>query len=294
VSTKINFSVIVPTYNRAAQLAQCLQELVSQQLAAWEIIVVDDGSAQSVRAQLESQFPQVRWLEQANQGPAAARNRAARISTGDYLAFTDDDCLPDRQWLACLAEAAQRYPGAVLGGTTVVAEGAGIYDRVAQLVHHCVYQFYNANREQAFFLASNNLALPRSLFEELQGFDEGKFPYVSEDRDLCARVRSREIRLVWQASARVLHLPKLNLYRYCKMYFRYGRGAARYHQACAGRGAASHMVDGSFHLRAPGILWQGIREEKPLHQIPCLCLCILWQICNAAGFFWERMSPWTR
>ena len=284
----MKLSVIVPTYNRVESLAQCLAALHNQRRPAWEVIVVDDGSTQSVRAQLESRFPEVRWLQQSNRGPSAARNLAAQVSTGDYLVFTDDDCRPAPDWLVHLADAAQRYPGAVLGGSTQATEGAGIYDCVAQHIHNAVYQFYNFPPESAHFFASNNLALPRPLFERLGGFDEIEFAYVSEDRDLCDRIRQQQIQLVWEQRAVVFHHPRLHLVSYCKMFFRYGRGAARYHRARAQRGTGSLLSESGFHLKAPALLWRNLKHSPVPMLAPSLALCLLWQLSNTAGFFWEK------
>src|SRR3712207_1403127 len=93
------FSVIVPTYERPAQLAACLGALARLDCpaASFEVIVVDDGSAAAPGRRLDEfrDLLDVRLLTQANAGPAAARNRGASEARGSFLAFTDDDCAPD-------------------------------------------------------------------------------------------------------------------------------------------------------------------------------------------------------
>jgi glycosyltransferase involved in cell wall biosynthesis len=111
-----DFSIIVPTFNRPAELADCLQALALLEYPQhrFEIIVVDDGGALPA-APIISRFQpdlEIISLRQDRGGPAAARNAGARIGRGRYLAFTDDDCLPAPGWLSALARRQPRWrPG---------------------------------------------------------------------------------------------------------------------------------------------------------------------------------------
>lgn len=83
------FSVIIPTYDRPVMLTEAVASVLSQTLADWELIVVDDGSP--TRPELPED-PRIRMLSNAESlGPAASRNRGIEAATGQYLAFLDDD-----------------------------------------------------------------------------------------------------------------------------------------------------------------------------------------------------------
>ena len=84
-------SVIVPAYNAAATIAGTLDGVLGQNFQDFEIICVDDGSSDRTRPVVEGYAGRVRLVEQANSGPAAARNNGARNSSGEYLAFLDAD-----------------------------------------------------------------------------------------------------------------------------------------------------------------------------------------------------------
>ncbi|CAN0443923.1 unnamed protein product, partial [Phaeothamnion confervicola] len=93
----IEFSLIVPTYNRAPALELTLEHLTRVQYPAnrWEIVVIDDGSTDSTRELLgsfESRLP-LRWKTQTNAGAGAARNHAIREAEGLFALFVDDDVL---------------------------------------------------------------------------------------------------------------------------------------------------------------------------------------------------------
>src|SRR5947209_429690 len=85
------FSVVIPTYNRAAYLRQTLASVLTQECQDFEIIVVDDGSTDATPVVLESFGGKLRVFHQKNQGPGAARNLGASNAGGEYIAFLDSD-----------------------------------------------------------------------------------------------------------------------------------------------------------------------------------------------------------
>lgn len=85
-------SVIVPLYNKAAYVDRCLDSILSQSYADFELIVVNDGSTDgSERAVERRRDGRVRLTSQANAGPGEARNHGARLAKGPLLAFLDGD-----------------------------------------------------------------------------------------------------------------------------------------------------------------------------------------------------------
>ena len=87
-------SVIIPVYNVAAYLSQCLDSVLGQDHEDLEVIVIDDGSTDSSGAicdQYAAKDPRVRVIHQPNAGAAAAKNAGLRVATGDYLSFVDSD-----------------------------------------------------------------------------------------------------------------------------------------------------------------------------------------------------------
>ena len=87
-------SVIVPVYNVAQYLSQCVSSILSQDYGDLEVILIDDGSTDAsgeICDQYAAKDSRVRVIHQKNGGAAAAKNAGLRIASGDYLAFADSD-----------------------------------------------------------------------------------------------------------------------------------------------------------------------------------------------------------
>ncbi len=87
------FSVVIPVYNRADLIGQTIDSILAQEFTDFEIIAVDDGSADATLQILSQYGTRVTTLQQPNQGPGAARNLGISRAIGRYIAFLDSDDL---------------------------------------------------------------------------------------------------------------------------------------------------------------------------------------------------------
>jgi GT2 family glycosyltransferase len=195
-------SVIIPTCERIEWLARCLKSLTGDA----EIIVSDDGRRMQARQFLSERFPSVLWLEGPRRGPAANRNHGARHASGDWLAFVDDDCIPDSAWLS---EIARMLPCAeVIEGKTVC---------IGKTSHPLEEVVENLTGGR---LWSCNFAIRRNLFEKLGGFDEDFLEAGGEDMEFAWRIRQMKMRIVYVPSAIVCHpARRLTLSKWIKRVF---------------------------------------------------------------------------
>ena len=93
----------------------------------------------------------MKFLRQHHAGPAAARNKGATCASGEFLAFTDDDCQPDPHWLTAFAERFVATPEHLIGGRTLNALPGNFYSAASHAIMEVVYEHFNASSAALFF-----------------------------------------------------------------------------------------------------------------------------------------------
>jgi GT2 family glycosyltransferase len=170
----VRISVVIPTVGRPELLARCLHALRDQECEEpFEVVVVDDAPDGSVVSAPDGLTVGV--VRSGGRGPAFARNMGWKAAHGEIVMFTDDDTIPDRQWIRSAVAHLEVYP------THVGVEGPTCSPAFDHLYEHSV-------RSDGFgaFLTCN-IAYRRTALLSLGGFFEG-FPSAHcEDLDLAFR-----------------------------------------------------------------------------------------------------------
>jgi glycosyltransferase involved in cell wall biosynthesis len=211
----IHTSVIVPVYNSACTLGECLDALKASGCVNTEIIAVDDASTDD--SPLIAAQAGVKVLRLVNNsGPAAARNFGARHARGEILFFVDADVVIAPGAVKRVRCAFLKHPdlAAVFGSYDAQPRAAGMVSQYRNLMHHFVHQ--NGDSEASTFWAGCG-AVRRSVFEQLGGFDEKRFPRPSiEDIELGYRLRRSGFRIRLEKSLQGTHLKQWTLYSLLK------------------------------------------------------------------------------
>ena len=192
-------SVVVPTCHRNDLLALCLDCLApgvqTLPAAQYEVIVTDDGSRSTAEQMVREHYPWVKWTAGPRQGPAANRNHGAKLAQGEWLAFTDDDCLPQTGWLEAFAAAIEHGVFVYEGKTTCIA---GVHSPLQQAPINLT----------GGWLWSCNMMIQADTFRAMQGFDSN-FPHPHmEDVDFRERLKHSDQRFVFIENALIDHPPR--------------------------------------------------------------------------------------
>jgi len=198
VSPDAAAAVIIPHYNDVARLERCLRALMENDRAGVEIIVVDNGSTQSLEA-VRQAFPDIRFIVEPEKGAAAARNRGVAETRAPLLFFIDADCVAAPDWL----ETARRVaPMADLIGGRVDIFDETPPPRSGAEGFEAVFAFNFRNYiEVQGFTGAGNLVTRRDVFEDVGGFRGG----VSEDLDWSKRAVAMGYRLIYRDDLVVSH-----------------------------------------------------------------------------------------
>lgn len=191
-------AVIIPHYNDVLRLERCLTALTRGDLHGVDVVVVDNGSTQSL-VELHAAFPSVRFLIEPEKGAAAARNRGVCETTAPVLIFIDADCLPAPDWLD-MARLVQPRADLIGGRVDVFDETPP--PRSGAEAFEAVFAFnFRSYIEVQGFTGAGNLVTCRDVFDDVGGFVNG----VSEDRDWSMRAVAKGYRLIYEDGLVVSH-----------------------------------------------------------------------------------------
>lgn len=218
-------SVVVPVKDMEAELPACLHALTRQNAAAFEVVVVDNGSVDGSRA-VAAQFP-VRLVEERTPGAAAARNRGIAAARAPLVAFTDADCAPARNWLSgLLTEFRDPEVTVVAGGMTPVAGEDGRLATYASLIgqYGAEATLYHTRFPYA---PTASVAVRKDVLQAAGLFDPAFLTY--EGADLFYRIhRLGLLRPRVAPRAMVFYRTRSSHQAFIRQNYRYGQGYGRF------------------------------------------------------------------
>lgn len=237
-------SVLLATRDRAVLLHDTLAGIARQRPldVPHEVIVVDNGSVDdtpAVVAQAQAMSPvPLHSLVEPTPGKSHAMNRGVEMAGGDLIICTDDDILPDDDWLAQLVAGARRWPGYnIFGGRISLALPGEAPSWVSQLEGVALQHFAPAQAEGPIERApfGPNFALRRSVLEHQRFLHDlgpdGSVDYaMGDETELFHRLRDGGERFIYLPAAHVAHriLPAaLTRRALVERAYRAGRGAVR-------------------------------------------------------------------
>ncbi len=205
-------SVVVPFFNRQKYLPACIEALLAQDDVggAVEIIMVNNGSTDDSGSVVE-RYPQVTLLQEESPGAYAARNAGIRKARAPLIAFTDADCVADRDWLRSVCDG-MRDPGiAVLIGACRYPAGASRALGLLAAYENAKAEYVVTRCSPAYHFAyANNMAVRASAFEQLGPF---RLWARAADTELVHRLAAKrpDLRLSYRRDMRVTHLEFLRM-----------------------------------------------------------------------------------
>lgn len=290
-------SVIVPTFNRLTLVEACLEGLarLSFDRSAFEVLVVDDGSAVDIRASVEAFSGRltVRLIRQERAGPGAARNAGVAAARGKYAAFIDDDCVPATDWLTRLVDELERDPTRLVGGRVENSLKSNRYADASDRISRFVYDYYRHPRAQEPFFTTNNIALATGSFRALGGFTTSIPSATAEDKEFCDRWRAKGWPMVHVPTAVVYHRHDLTFTGFVRQHYNYGRGILAFRLIRRARVAGPLLPESiGFYT---GLLASPLSNGAGRREAGAVVLVAIAQIATAAGALRQALAwPWFR
>jgi mycofactocin system glycosyltransferase len=221
-------AVIIPTRDRASELAECLRSVTSQDYGEGriEVIVVDDGSRDGT-ADLVRAFPCRLMRNIESRGQSYCRNLAVAQARAEILAFIDSDCVAEPTWLREIVPYFQWERVGAVGGCV-----AGYFHKSALDRYEDAFSplqmgsriLYDNGSRSTLYAPTCNLLVRRSVYGETGGINEKMS--VGEDVDFCWRMRRRGYHLLYTPSGVVRHRHRNELGKMMKRRADYGSSEA--------------------------------------------------------------------
>ncbi|HIK04017.1 MAG TPA: glycosyltransferase [Trichormus sp. M33_DOE_039] len=236
-----SISVVICTRNRPEQLERCLRSLLNLSHPPQQIIVVDNAPSNDTTRQIVAQIPQVEYVLEPKPGLSLARNTGIRHSTGEIIAFTDDDVEVHPDWCLRLQQAFVNPQVLAVTGLMLPAE----LETEAQFMFHqgsgeSRWEYRATNFGIEFFEnmkhrgvpvwrigAGANMAFHRQAFEVVGYFDErlgAGASGCSEDSEMWYRILAEGWLCRYEPTAVVFHYHRRDFEAFQDQAYQYMRG----------------------------------------------------------------------
>ena len=234
-------SVIITGKNEKDTIEGCIMSVLNQSYPKFEVIYIDSNStdgtfeiAKELQTSLRDHKHCKRYLPISvdSNSPGCGRNCGVGFAQGEIIAFVDADCTPERGWLENLVKHFSRNIK-VVGGPNIHSRSS--CSKAADAIYDVLETFLGSGGSAQFLrierltyvkaIPTCNLALERSLFYEVGGFNEELT--FNEDSDLCYRLRKAGHKILYSPEARVTHARGIKSYGDISKLFReygYHRG----------------------------------------------------------------------
>jgi glycosyltransferase involved in cell wall biosynthesis len=245
-------SVIVCTHNRGDKLVTCLTALLNQTYNRYEIIVVNDNSTDSTK-QILTEFNGIKIISNKhNLGLSASRNVGVKHSRGDILAFTDDDCIADKNWIKYLILPYSNSKIAGAGGSTIPNRTDSWLLKYYEINNPLTHLSYKLNKssgliyrfilyikrtislnqlslkpQRLYSLIGANMSMRKKTFDLIKGFDEN-IKFAGDEQYFWNRLRvaNPNYELYFAPNAIIKHDYEDSFIDALRRNYSYGRGAA--------------------------------------------------------------------
>ena len=224
-------SIIIPVYNQAKTLKNTLESIKQQTLKDYEIILIDDASADNP-CKIAQNYTNNIIKNAKNLGPSVTRNKGIKASKSDILAFIDSDCIATKNWLEKIYKEFNnpaikiimgqvKIPESTLLGNSISALG---FPAGANLGFEKVWKVKNGYTNH---VSSCNMAIRKEIFKKYGMFDETFLLAGGEDSEFSLRLAQNGILVKYIPEVLIYHEPRKSL----KSFIRWQvyRGRSNYH-----------------------------------------------------------------
>ena len=220
----MKFSIIVPVYNRIAEVEDLLQSLAAQTVKNFELVIVEDGSTErcdTAIARYAKSF-EIKYIYKENEGRSIARNVGMENATGDYFVFFDSDCVIPEKYFEILSNCLKVSPVDCFGGPDAAHDS---FSSTQKAINYTMTSFLTTGgirggkiSLEKFVPRTFNMGFSRLVYERVGGFRE----MFSEDIDMSMRIRNAGFTISLFTEAFVYHKRRVDFKKFLRQVYVFG------------------------------------------------------------------------
>lgn len=220
----IRFSIIVPVYNREAEVADLLASLAKQTDQGFETVIVEDGSTEPCRdvCRRYSGTIDLQYYHKDNEGRSIARNYGMERAGGDYFVFVDSDCILPPDYIEALRAALQADYCDCFGGPDAAHSS---FSDIQKAINYSMTSLLTTGgirggkvQLEKFVPRTFNMGFSRRVYKKVGGFRE----MFSEDIDMSTRIRLAGFSITLYRKVRVFHKRRIDFKKFWRQVHVFG------------------------------------------------------------------------
>ncbi|UMB60637.1 glycosyltransferase [Lutibacter sp. A80] len=225
---ELQFSIIIPVYNRPQEIDELLQSLTKQTYQkSFEVIVVEDGSSLKSENIVKKYSEKLNlfYFFKPNSGAGASRNFGMQKANGTYFIIFDSDCIIPPDYLVEVENALEKKYTDAFGGADAAHQS---FTAIQKAINYSMTSFFTTGGIRGskksvdkFQPRSFNLGISKNAFEQTEGFSKMK---IGEDIDLTFRLWSHKFETQFIENAFVYHKRRSTFKQFFKQTFAFGNG----------------------------------------------------------------------
>ena len=217
-------SIVIPAFNCEKTIAKCLDSILNLWYHPLDVIIVDDGSTDNTPHILK-QYPDIRVFKTPNTGPSRARNLGIEHAAGEFVAFTDADCIVREDWINELFRGFSDPSVGGVGGDQQSPKDEHPFGKIVHSFMKTVGFISDYMKTARTMIRTQhnptcNVMYRKEVLEEAGGFDEKLWP--GEDVDIDLKITRNGYKLFYNPDAVVRHYRPQTFARFANMMKRYG------------------------------------------------------------------------
>lgn len=250
------FSIIVPVYNRPAEIEDLLKSLAAQTDKGFELVVVEDGSTERCEEQCREFADKIRlkYIYKNNEGRSIARNHGIAGADGDFFIFVDSDCILPPDYIEALRKSLRATPTDCYGGPDAAHSS---FSDTQKAINYAMTSFLTTGgirggkmSMEKFTPRTFNMGFSQKVYERVGGFRE----MFSEDIDMSTRIRLAGFKIMLFPDVKVYHKRRVDFKKFWRQVHVFGMSRITLQLLYPGSMKAVHWLPALFVLGAVGMI----------------------------------------